>query len=141
MSIRRPPPDQRLLHTDDDLTALWQLLMEAEPYRRRSLWLLFIDTEHRPAGPIITVDDLPDGPYETPVDDLVAMCRSILDGPGGGGSVAILMTRPGSGSWTVSDRAWGRFLLRAAETVGGRVWPVHQARRGRLEEFRLPETG
>lgn len=120
--------------------------MGPEPYRCRSLWLLFIDTAGRPAGPVITVDDLPDGPYDCPVADLVAMCRVILDGPGAGepggsGSVAILMTRAGSGPWTVSDRAWGRYLLAAVTAIGGRQWPVHHARRGLLEEFQLPATG
>jgi hypothetical protein len=93
----------------------------------RRLWLLFLAPDGRPAGPLLGLDDLPDGPWDLPLDDLVTICRDILDGPGGGGSVAMLLTRPGRDSWHVGDRAWSRYLTAAAGRVGGRVWPVHRA--------------
>ena len=142
MSVRRPPADQRPLTTSEDLRALWRSVLVTEPFRVRCLWLLFLDPRSRPAGPLITVEDLPDGPYDLRHEDLVTLCRGILDGPGADparqGSVAMLTSRPGGAPWTVSDRAWGRFLLGAAEVVGGRVWPVHQAHHSVLEEFRPP---
>lgn len=142
---QRPVPttDDPLLEPGD-LTHLWSFLLGPEPLRARSLWLLFIDPERRPTGPVITLDDLPDGPYDVPRADLVGWCRDILDGPGGLGgpdgadSVAFLLARPGSAPWTVSDRAWGRFLVAAREEVGRRPWPVHWAHRGGVEELRLP---
>jgi hypothetical protein len=139
MSIRRPPFDQDQITSDAELTRCWEVYLEPEPFRFRALWLLFIDAGGRPAGPVITIDDVPDGPYEMDSDDLVTLCRGILDGPGGGGSVALLMSRTGVGPWTVSDQAWGRFLQRAADAIGGRQWPVHRAHRRTLEGFLLPE--
>ena len=114
-----------------DLEHLWRALMGELGFSRRCLWLLFLTPDGRP-GPLIPIDDLPDGPYDVPVDDLVALCREILQGPGGGGSVAFLITRPGRDPWHIGDRAWGRYLTAAAqelggEDVGGRVWPVHRA--------------
>lgn len=137
MSMRRPPFDQDPIRTDADLTRRWGAYLENEPFRFRALWLLFIDRTGRPAGPVVTIDDLPDGPYDVERADLVELCRTILDGPGGGGSVALLMSRPQGDPWTVSDRAWGRFLLRAADEIGGKVWPVHEAHAGALVEFAL----
>ena len=141
MSVRRPPEDQTPLASTDDLTAVWHTIVVWEPFRFRSVWLLFIDRAGRPAGPLITVDDMADGPYGIGLEELVDLCREIIDGPGDGGSVALLMTRPGGPPWTVSDRAWGRFLLRGAEAIGEPVWPVHLAHSHSLERFRLPKTG
>ena len=138
MSVRRPPEDQTPLASTADLTARWQQIVAWEPFRFRSVWLLFIDPVGRPAGPLITVDDLADGPYAIGVEELVDLCRDILDGPGGGGSVALMMSRSGGPPWTVSDRAWGRFLVRGAGEIGDPVWPVHLAHRPGLELFRLP---
>lgn len=138
MSLRRPPRVQRTVTDPADLSRVWRALLATEPYRVRTVWLLFLDPVRRPAGPVLTVDDVPDGPYDLQVADLVATCREILDGPGGGGSVALLMSRPGGAPWTVSDRAWGRFLGRAASAIGGTVWPVHQAHRYGLEELAAP---
>lgn len=139
MKLRRPPRDQRPIADATILATRWHDLLATEPYRHRCLWLLFLDPGRRPAGPVLLVEDLPDGPYDFQVADLVALCREILDGPGtgsgtredgrGAGSVAFLLSRPGGLPWTVSDRAWCRFLTRASETVGGQQWPVRFAHR------------
>jgi len=138
VSVRRPPEDQTPLASTTELTALWRTTVAWEPFRFRCLWMLFIDPVGRPSGPLITIDDLPDGPYAVGLEELVDMCRNILDGPGGGGSVALMMSRPGAGAWTVSDRAWGRFLLRGADELGAPVWPVHLAHSQVVERYRLP---
>jgi hypothetical protein len=123
-----PPHDLPAIRTQADLHRAWSALMGALGFPDRRLWLLFLDHDGRPMGPLLSIDTLPDGPYDLPVDDLVTVCREILDGPGGtGGSVAMLITRAGSTPWHVGDRAWGRYLTAAAHRVGGTVWPVHRA--------------
>lgn len=99
--------------------------------------MLFIDQARRPVGPLITLDDLPDGPYDVSLTDMVGLCHEFVDGPGAADSVAFLMARPGGAPWTVSDRAWGRFLVAAVEEVGAEPWPVHWAHPREVEEFRL----
>jgi hypothetical protein len=122
------PPDQMpAIRTPDDLTRTWRALMGDLRFTDRRLWLLFIEPDGRLLGPLLSLEDLPDGPYELEVDEVVSMCRDILDGPGGGGSVAMLITRPGRESWHVGDRAWGRYLMAATHRIGGHVWPVHRA--------------
>ncbi|MFL6061186.1 MAG: hypothetical protein ACJ72E_08145 [Marmoricola sp.] len=138
MSMRRPPSDQSPISSAEGLTARWDDYLAHEPFRFRALWLMFLDVAGRPTGPVMTIDDLPDGPYDIDPLDLVLLCRGILDGPGGAGSVAMLISRDGGMPWTVSDRAWGRFLLMCGEEIGGQVWPVHQAHRQDLEVFVLP---
>lgn len=133
MSLHPPPTDQRPITGPAELADRWRQVLGSEPYRTRCVWLLFLDPARRPTGPVLTFEDVPDGPYDLAAADLAGTCREILDGPGGGGSVAFLMSRPGGGPWTVSDRAWGRFLDRAAQEVdqkaGGLRWPVRLAHR------------
>jgi hypothetical protein len=137
MNQRRPPRDQRPISSASELTALWASVVDGEPFRMRQLWWLFLDDWQRPVGPLLTIDNLPDGPYDVPRRDLTDWCAEILTGPGAAGSVALLLTRPGGRRWTVSDRAWGRFLVRAANEIEGRAWPVNWAHEGGVEEFEL----
>ena len=122
------PPDQvPAIRTADDLHGAWRALMGPLGFARRSVWLLFLTADGRPAGPLLSIDDLPDGPYDLAVDDLVSVCEEILGGPGERGSVAVLMTRPGRDPWHVADRAWGRWLTAVARRIEGPTWPVHRA--------------
>lgn len=122
------PPDQMpAIRSADDLLHTWRAILGPLGFTRRSLWLLFLTDAGRPAGPLLTIDDLPDGPHDVAPDDLVAICDEILGGPGDGRSVALLVTRSGTDPWHVGDRAWARFLAAVAARARGRTWPVHRA--------------
>jgi hypothetical protein len=123
------PPDQMPpIAGEADLQRTWLALMGDLGFSDRRLWLLFLRPDGRLLGPLLSLDDLPDGPYGLELDEVVTVCRDILDGPGGaGGSVAMLLTRPGRDPWHVGDRAWARYLTAAAHRIGGQVWPVHRA--------------
>lgn len=136
-----PPRDLPAVQTQADLQVAWHRLMGTLGFPDRRLWLLFLAPDGRVLGPLLSIDNLPDGPYDLPLTDLVTICREILDGPGGGGSVAMLVTRPGSDAWHVGDRAWGRYLTAAAHRVGGRVWPVHRANDRELVVLPAEESG
>jgi hypothetical protein len=122
-----PPDLVPAVRTDADLLAAWRSLVGELGFAGRSLWVLFLTPHGRPAGPLLTIDDLPDGPHGLGADDLATLCREILEGPGEGGSVALLVTRQGRDPWHVGDRAWARYLTETAGQIGGRVWPVHRA--------------
>jgi hypothetical protein len=129
------PPDQMpAVRSAGDLLLTWRALIGDLGFDGRTLWLLFLQPDGRPLGPLLNIDDLPDGPHALEVDQLAALCREILDGPGSGGSLAMLITRPGRDPWHVGDRAWARYLTAVAECVGGQVWPVHRANDRELVE-------
>lgn len=132
-----PPTQMPAVRSDTDLHRTWRALVGALGFTDRRLWLLFLDGRARPCGPLLQIDDLPDGPWAASPDDLVDLCRDVLDGPGTCASVAMLLTRPGPGPWHLADRAWARFLTTVAERVGagvdGRPWPVHRAHDVALE--------
>jgi len=135
-----PPADLPAVQTHDDLRRAWTLLMGRLGFPDRRLWLLFLDAVGRPSGPLLSLDNLGDGPYDLPAEDLVTICREILRGPGGAGSVAMLITRPGHDDWHVGDRAWARYLAAVGQHVGGRVWPVHRANDRELAVVPLEES-
>jgi hypothetical protein len=136
------PPDQMpVVRTQADLHRTWRALMGDLEFGERRLWLLFLRPDGRLLGPLLTLDDLPDGPYDLEVDEVVTVCRDILDGPGGGGSVAMLLTRPGREPWHVGDRAWARYLSAAAHRIGGKVWPVFRANDRGLAQVRSEGLG
>lgn len=137
MTVRRPPRDLRPLHHPEDLTNIWRAVLAGEPLRQRVVWMLLLNSALQATGPVITLDDLPDGPYDVPAADLVGLCRELIEGPGEATSVAFLMSRPGSAPWTVSDRAWGRFLLNAAGQLAPPLWSVHWANQQEITEFVL----
>jgi hypothetical protein len=135
------PEQMPAVRTQADLRRTWQALMGKTRYTDRRVWLLFLAPDGRLLGPLLSLDDLPDGPYDLEVDEVVTVCREILDGPGGGGSVAMLITRPGRDRWHVGDRAWGRYLTAAAHRIGGQVWPVHQANQRELVMVHADDAG
>lgn len=136
------PPDQMpVVRTQADLHRTWTALMGRLGFEDRRLWLLFLQHDGRLLGPLLSLDDLPDGPYDLEVDEVVTVCREILDGPGGGGSVAMLISRPGRDDWHVGDRAWARYLTAAAHRIGGQVWPVHRANDRELVVVSSDEVG
>lgn len=127
-----PFPDGSVVHTDADLTALWQAALGELRFADRMLWMLVLGPGGRAGGPLLQVADLPDGPYDVAVEDLAGFVGDILQAAPGS-SVALLIARPGGGPWHVGDRAWARFLHDAAGAVGATAWPVHRARDGLLE--------
>lgn len=128
-----PLPPDLVVRTDADLTALWRIVLGDLRFGDRLLWILVLGPGDRAGGPLLQITDLPDGPYGVPLEDLAAFVGEILDADPGGLSVALLMTRPGTGPWHVGDRAWTRYLQTAAGLLGARTWPVHRARTGVLE--------
>lgn len=122
--------------TDDDLFRLWQRLMGAGGFARRSLWLIFLEEDGCPARLVIPIDDIPDSPEPVMIDNLVHMVDHLC-GDSGVGSVPMLLSRPGSSTMTASDREWARCLTSA---LGDRRrWPIHLATRDHLQVFALDD--
>jgi hypothetical protein len=66
---------------------------------------------------------------------LLEMCGHIVGRNGVNGSVAILLTRPGSNPMNNADRSWARGLTSAARRLGVSMGPVHFANDVELRVF------
>lgn len=131
--MESPLPPDLVVRTPAELTALWRTCLGGLEFGDRMLWMLVLGAGGRAGGPLLQITDLPEGPYGVPLADLAAFVEEILEAAPAGGSVALLMTRPGSAPWHFGDRAWSRYLQSAAGLLGARRWPVHRARTGVLE--------
>ena len=83
-----------IIHTQADLEDAWRTLMEPLGFSRRSLWLMFIDTDDRPLPQVTEIEDIP------PVlddEDRLGLQRLLAHFGGTGLRPAFLISRPGAG--------------------------------------------
>lgn len=122
------PTDQMpKILTQHDLYQHWRALMGPLGFSRPLLWLCFIAADGRPAPVLSQVDDLPPVPDEPFLANLMMIAEDVIDHEVPGGSLALLLSRPGSAHVTESDRAWARGLTTAALEARVRMRPVHLA--------------
>lgn len=133
---------QTVLRTDAELAQLWRTLMGEGGFAARSLWLMLIDDDGRPAPLLIPVDDIPPQPDDDFGRGLASVVAE-LKTSGHLNSVAVLLSRPGDPTLTEGDRCWARHLVARGLA---QHWPVHLATRAGIAVFAAddllePSTG
>jgi hypothetical protein len=118
----------RPVRTPLDLHRLWQAMMGEGGFSRRSLWLTFFEADGLPVPHIVPIDDIPARPDGESLDGLTLITRQLVD-DGSVASVAMLLSRPGSGAMHADDRAWARVLAPLSP------WPVHLATSDLVQVF------
>jgi len=91
------------------------------------LWLAFLEPDDRMSAQLTQIEDIPRWADSTICGSLLELCRHIVGRNGMGGSVAMLLTRPGRNPMDDADRSWARYLTSAAAHLGVSMWPVHFA--------------
>ncbi len=136
LPLDRQPPitDPHALFT------YWRALMGPLGFSRPLLWLCFISADDRPTTFLTQIDELPEFPDDEPLlTNLMYVARKILDEEVDGGSLAVLLSRPGTAGMTDSDRAWARGLNAACQTAGVPMRPVHLATDEAVRVFALDD--
>lgn len=140
------PADQMpAIRTQHHLYRHWRALMGELGFSERLLWCAFIDAAGFPTPVLSQVADLPLFPDQQFLHNLMSIFDTVLSEEVYGGSVAVLLSRPGRANLTDSDRAWGRELTIAAERAGVSMRPVHLANNDELrvlayDDLILPRT-
>ncbi len=124
--------DRLVVHRQQDLHRLWELLMSPLGFSRRSLWVTFVDRDGRPLPQLMEVDELPDGAAAAEVGPLFAMLTDALGDVLDDLSLAFLVVRPGRAGLQDDDRRLAAALLAGAREAGVRCHPVHVADDARL---------
>jgi len=125
-----------LIRTPRDLFMQWQAMMGDLGFLQRMLWFTFIAADGE-AVPVIQQIELgPAAPDGLLLDNLMYVCREILDSTGNGdGTAAFLLSRPGAARITSLDRDWAAGLVDAASRSGVALQPIHLATDERLTVF------
>jgi hypothetical protein len=125
------------VRTAPELEQLWRALLEP-------LGLQLLAEDGLPAPQIIQIDDVPLEPDDRACRSLMGICSQVLEENAPGGSVAILLSRPGRDGMRDDDRRWARHLTAAGADASVDLWPVHLANDSRLLVFApddLPLSG
>jgi len=114
------------IRSQDDLHRHWRALMGPLGFSGRQLWLHVIGEDRRPTPMLLQVDEVPEDPEPAMLDGMMAVLGEMLaDAPGG--SVALLLARPGCTPMTAADRRFAQAVAAAGRRSGVPLEPLHLA--------------
>jgi hypothetical protein len=111
-----PPPIETAtdpVHSTEDLCRRWQALMGPLGFGARLLWFSFVGRD-RCLIKVLNQIDIPLSPDERIGVEVFSVVRAVLDGFEPDTTVALLLTRPGSGPVSHADRRWSAMLTETA---------------------------
>ncbi|MGI8675667.1 MAG: hypothetical protein ACR2JT_01895 [Nocardioidaceae bacterium] len=123
----RRPEDMRPVRSQADLWRYWRALMGPLGFSERLLWLQFLEPDGRVTPSLTQITELPRVPDARLVDNLMMLCHRVCRDNLEGGSVAVLLSRPGPAGITADERIWAQRLTDAAVLAEVPLWPVHVA--------------
>lgn len=136
---RAPEPPPHHIHNDRDLEQFWRAVLGPLGFSKRRLWLVMIDAYDEPIQRLIEVDDLPLGMDPRDADNLMTAFGVPVRDDLPGGSLAILLTRPGRDQMRADDRRIALELTRAAGRAGVGLRPIHLANDAELRVFAVDD--
>jgi len=129
------PHEMPAIRNSHELWLRWRAVMGPLGFGRPKLWLAFLEPDDKMSAQLTQIEDIPRWADSTTCASLLELCRHIVGRNGAGGSVAMLLTRPGRNPMDDADRSWARSLTSAAEQHGVSMWPVHFANDVELRVF------
>jgi hypothetical protein len=131
----RHPHEMPPIRNSEELCLRWRALMGPPGLGEPRLWIAFLGPDNVMSAQLTQIEDIPRLAYSKLCGPLLEMCRHVVSRSGAGGSVAMLLTRPGRNPMDDADRSWGRCLAAAADNLGVSMWPVHFANDVELRVF------
>ena len=129
------PHEMPAIRNSDDLCLCWRALMGPLGFSRPRLWIAFLEPDNMMTAQLTQIEDIPRTADSRMCGSLLEMCRHVVGRNGAGGSVAMLLTRPGRKPMDDSDRSWARCLTSAGDHLSVSMWPVHFANDVELRVF------
>ncbi len=109
-----------------DLRQRWRALMGPLGFGEKLLWIGFLGPDRRL---VKTMSQLPIGPRPRAaiLKNLMSALRTLLDDMAPGSTVALLLTGPGDGPVSSTDRVWSKSLTAMAERFAVPLEPIFRA--------------
>jgi hypothetical protein len=130
-----PPHEMPAIRNTNDLCRRWRAVMGPLGFGQPLLWIAFLEPDGMMSPRLTQIEEIPRRADAKTCGALLEMCRHIVGWNGAGGSVAMLLTRPGRNPMDDADRSWARYLTSAADHLGLSMWPVHFANDVELRVF------
>ena len=131
-----PRPDVPV-RTAAELTDRWTGLLSPPVFRRRELWLAWLDEDGLMLPMVVPVEDVPLVPDLRLLEGVQLMNDEVLEGHlSGRGALAMALCRPGGPGVRDDDRIWAATL---GDALDGR-WSLHLAAGGRVTRLVEPPT-
>ena len=86
------------------------------------LWIAFLEPDNMMSAQLTQIEGIPRRADSKMCGSLLEMCRHVVGRNGAGGSVAMLLTRPGRNPLDDADRSWARCLTSAADHLSVSMW-------------------
>lgn len=126
------PPQETTIRTNAELTQLWHDMIGVDGFGLRSLWHIFIEPSGQLRPVVLPIDDIPLEPDPKLVSNLAyVLGEVVVETPS---TIAVLLSRPGPGQMSDSDRQWAR-AIRHGYGPELSPWPIHLATHGRVQVF------
>jgi len=132
---RGRPHEMPAICNSGDLCLRSRALMGPLGFGRPRLWIAFLEPDNMMSAQLTQIEDIPRSADSKMCGSLLEMCRHVVGRKGAGGSVAMLLTRPGRNAMDDADRSWARCLTSAADHLSVSMWPVHFANDLELRVF------
>ncbi|WP_203336209.1 hypothetical protein [Nocardioides limicola] len=116
-----------LIHTQSDVEQLWRTLMQPLGFAQHALWACMVEADGHAVPHLLEVDDLPPVFTDADADQLIDFLEHVLREFFPGGSVALLLTRPGAGPPAPRDRETAAAVYAAAQRQGVSLEVIHLA--------------
>ena len=131
-----PPPIHTAtdpVHSAADMCQRWRALMGPLGFGEKLLWIGFVGPDR---CMFKTLSQVPLGPRPKPriVEWVVSRLPRVLQGLEPDTTVALLLTRPGSGPISSADRQWATLLTETAAQFDVPLEPIFRANDESLEQ-------
>ena len=115
------------VHSVTDLGQRWRTLMGELGFGERLIWFSFVGSDRRMVK-VLHQMEIPPEPKPRHGTDLFTLLCGVLDERSDSGlTVALLLTRPGSGPISDSDRRWSTMLTETAARFEVPIEPIFRA--------------
>jgi hypothetical protein len=111
----------------NDLCRRWRAVTDSLGFGQPLLWIAFLERDGMMSPRLTQIEEIPRWADAKICGALLELCGTIVGRDRAGGSVAMLLTRPGRSPMDDADRSWARHLTSAADHLGVSMWPVHFA--------------
>ncbi len=121
---RLSPEETPPIHTLPEMHLHWRRIVGRPGFASRELWVTLLDPDHRVLPTLQVIEDLTRHPTRRFVRNLIGVYDDVLARSAPGGSIGMMLARPGGSTLTAADLRWSQALQCEATRRAVPLWPL-----------------